>query len=633
MKPSLPPPHLSPDFLRRALEQTRDVLLLVGADGTVAEALGIGRLGYAEADVVGHPVFELVESAYHDFVQASIGRVASGEEVPPFELRALYADGLPRWFEISSGRHVADDGSVWVVAVARDVEARKYAETSTLASEARYRALIDQSPVGILVVDAELNVVSANDAYVRQVGAPDLAALSDHNIMASPAFNSQAVAALAARVRVGEHITASLSYVSLFGKQVHVKVRASPIVDEAGEYASALLLFEDVSESRRLEEQLRQSQKMEAVGRLAGGVAHDFNNNLTVILGLAEFLEESADLTAEQRGAATEIVRASERSAALTRQLLAFSRRDRAVLEPVDLAPVLGQVESLLQLVLGEGVELVCEIEDGLPPIEADPKLFEQVLVNLATNARDAMPEGGQLRIVGREEGADVVVEVYDNGCGMDERTAGLSLEPFFTTKPAAQGTGLGLAVVYGIVKQFGGELALESTVDVGTCVRMHFPALDRRASESPPQSAVLPRGPVSSGGERILVLEDQEAVRRFLATGLRRYGYEVVEAATGEGALELARDSVPPIDLFLSDVRLPDLSGPETVAALRADLPDLRVLYMSGCTDAPRDAQGRMADGFDLLAKPFSLQHLATRVRDLLDAPATTDPPAVAGR
>ncbi len=256
-------------------------------------------------------------------------------------------------------------------------------------------------------------------------------------------------------------------------------------------------------------------------------------------------------------------------------------------------------------------------------PIEADPNLLAQVLVNLAANARDAMAGGGQVRIVARAADSDVVLEVHDDGCGMDEETVALSIEPFFTTKPADRGTGLGLAVVYGIVEQFGGTLEVDSAEGVGTCVRMRFPGLDRTAAPVAERAAKAGSGAGPRGVERILVLEDQPSVRSFLAAGLRRYGYDVLEAATGDEALAAASGAEPPIDLFLSDVRVPGGSGPETVSALVAERPGLRVLYMSGYTDAPRDASGRMPDGFDLLAKPFSLERLAKRVRELLDAPA----------
>jgi PAS domain S-box-containing protein len=501
----------------------------------------------------------------------------------------------------------------------RDIHERKLAESKILESESRYRALVDQSPLGILFVDGELNLISANDAYARQVGAPSLDALQGHNIMASPALNLEGIQAIAERVRAGETISTSVSYESLFGKHVDVRVHIAPIFGEDGEFSAAQLLFEDVSESRRLEDQLRQAQKMEAVGRLAGGIAHDFNNNLTVILGMAEMLAAGEHLDPADRETAQEIVRAAERSAALTRQLLTFSRNDRVALEPVDLGDVVSQLAPMLRRVLGEAIELSWSCASELKPIQADPLLLEQVVVNLAVNARDAMPDGGALRItVSATDENQVALEVKDDGVGMDEDTRTHSIEPFFTTKETGEGTGLGLSMVYGVVRQFQGTLDLESTVGAGSRIRMCFPAV-----EAEPQSAA-PTLPYESRsyGERILVLEDQPQVRTFVARILQREGYEVLQAETGPDALALVRSADPPIELLVSDVRIPNMSGPETVSALRQEHPGLRVLYISGHNDLAQDADGLMADGFEVLAKPFSVETLRKSVRRTLDAP-----------
>ncbi len=613
-------PTLDIEFLSAVLAQTSDVVLVLRRDGSIAASVGSENMGYSEAEALGRDVFDFIDPGDLRKARAGFERAVQGESLQPIDVAVVNADGSKHLYEVAPARIPDAEGDMWIVVVLRDIHHRRVLETSVRSSEERYRALVEQSPLGILVVDDELNLVAANQAYADQVGAPSLEALRGHNIMASPGVDEDAVKRIGDRIRNGETLSTSLSYESIFGKKVDVRVNVAPARNEAGEFVAAQMIFEDVSESRRLEEQLRQSQKMEAVGRLAGGVAHDFNNNLTIILGLAEQLA-GASVEPDEREAVNEIVRAAERSAALTNQLLAFSRRDQAELVGVDINRVVAQLEPMLRRVLGARVELSVSLTPDPVVIEADARLLEQVIVNLALNARDAMPNGGNLSVrVSEDSSVGVRLEIEDDGEGMDEETRVLSVEPFFTTKSGSGGTGLGLCTVYGIVCQFNGSMQLESELGRGTRVSIQFPIL----AGLPPKENTHRRDGARTrevvGCEVVLVLEDQPSVRKFLCKTLERQGYTVLSATDGAEAIDRARSATPPVDLIVSDVHLPDISGPETVATLRAEHPDLQVIYISGYTDLPRDADGRLEDGFELIAKPFSVDHLLSRVRSLMD-------------
>jgi len=390
-------------------------------------------------------------------------------------------------------------------------------------------------------------------------------------------------------------------------------------------------------ERKQLEEQLRQSQKMEAIGRLAGGIAHDFNNLLTVITGYSEVamsrLREGDPLRME----IAEIKQAGHRAAALTSQLLAFSRRQ--VLQPkvLDLNVVVMNLEKLLHRLIGEDVNLVVSLAPGLGHIHVDPGQVEQVLMNLSVNARDAMPRGGKLVIetqnvdfigsaVGRplsmQPGSYVMLVVSDTGCGMDDYTRSHVFEPFFTTKEHGKGTGLGLSTVYGIVKQANGEILLDSKQDQGTTFTIYFPRVQDRtstASEAGSQSSMT-----HSGTETLLLVEDEPAIRALAGDILRRTGYKVLEARHGVEALLTGSQYLGTIDLLITDVIMPQMSGGEVAERLVHERPDMKVLYISGYTDDTIIHHGVVKEGTAFLQKPFSPDALIHKVRQVLDASET---------
>jgi nitrogen-specific signal transduction histidine kinase len=388
----------------------------------------------------------------------------------------------------------------------------------------------------------------------------------------------------------------------------------------------------DISERKLLEAQFRQAQKMEAVGRLAGGIAHDFNNLLTAITGYADLALEDLPEGDPIRHDMKEILRAAYRAAGLTRQLLAFSRQQVLAPRVLDLNEVVRSVDQMLHRLIGEDIDLQTVLAPGLGRVKADPGQLEQVIVNLAVNARDAMPAGGNLTIetadiemsetLGRDlttvpAGHYVMLAITDSGTGMDEHTKARIFEPFFTTKEQGKGTGLGLATVYGIVKQSGGFIWVYSEPGHGTTFKIYLPRVEGAA-----EALVPPVGPaeVPRGTETVLIVEDEAAVRALAKTALARKGYRVLEAANGGEALLLCEAEQAPIHLLVTDVVMPGLGGADLAHRFAPLRPDMKVLFISGYTDQAAARDGKMPPGAAHLEKPFSLDGLARKVREVLD-------------
>ena len=410
----------------------------------------------------------------------------------------------------------------------------------------------------------------------------------------------------------------------------------SPVRDSGGEIVNYVCAGRDVTRERDLEEQLRQSQKMEAVGQLAGGIAHDFNNLLTAIMGNSELLLGNMERDDTRRADVEEIRHAGARATALTRQLLAFSRRQ--VLEPaiLDLNSVVENVSKMLQRLIGEQIELITTLEPDLGQVNADPGQIEQVVLNLALNARDAMPDGGTLLIetanseldeeyggtdVRVAPGPYVMIAVSDSGQGMDELTRSRIFEPFFTTKESGKGTGLGLSTVYGIVKQSNGYIWVYSEPSQGTTFKIYLPRSEEAEAASQPHPAQAVER-VHGGGETALLVEDDDGVRAVVRRTLESGGYVVLEARTVEDALRLAEKHPGVIDFLITDLVMPELSGRELAALVARRRPSIRVLFMSGYSDSAVLGRGMLTADMEFLAKPFTQDRLLDKVRRVLEAP-----------
>ncbi len=496
-------------------------------------------------------------------------------------------------------------------------------------AEIRYRALFEESPAGVLVIDPEtLLPVEFNETTCRQLGysRQEFAQLrvGDYEALEGPADTR----ARTERVLSEGRADFETQHRTKTGEIRHVQVVVKKT--ELGGKPVLHCVFRDITERKQLEEQCQQARKMEAIGRLAGGVAHDFNNLLTVINGYGDLLLGKLDARDPMYERLTEIRKAGERAAELTQQLLAFSRRQIVQPKVLDLNQVVRDVEKLLRRVLGEDIELMTVLDPELGRLKADAGQITQVLMNLAVNARDAMPDGGHLLIetanvdlsqryakehLEIDPGAYVRITVSDSGIGMDPATQARIFDPFFTTKKSGEGTGLGLSTVHGIVKQAGGSIYVYSEVGQGTTFKIYFPRVD----ETQPVEEAKPGVGTLRGRETILVVEDQAELRKLAELVLKSYGYKVLESGNAGEALLKAERHSGPIHLLLTDVVLPGMSGRELAERLKPLRPDMRVLYMSGYTENVIAHRGTLEEGIEYLAKPFAPEGLARKVREVL--------------
>jgi two-component system cell cycle sensor histidine kinase/response regulator CckA len=529
---------------------------------------------------------------------------------------------------------LAFDGMAEVLERRQDEAER--ARAALRESERRFRLFMDMSPLIAFIKDAEGRLIYANANAVRAIGRPVREILGCTNEEIYPAEVAEVVSRNDARMLASQQPMESTEVLPApGGSPVPHMVFRFPISQPDGRTLLGGVAV-DTSARQRLEEQFRQAQKLEAVGRLAGGVAHDFNNILTAIMGYSQLLARRLPADGAPGREAAEILKAAERAAGLTRQLLAFSRRDVSQPRPVELNGLVSGMGKMLRRLIGEDVDLVVSSGAGLRPIQADPGQIEQVLMNLVVNARDAMPDGGRITIATRnvavdEErarglgdlppGAYVALVVSDTGAGMDAETRAHIFEPFFTTKGPEKGTGLGLSTVYGIVQQSGGTIDVESAPGAGTTFTLYFPA---RTGQAPLPDAPERDDAIPTGRETVLVLEDQEAVAAVMRETLEMVGYTVLEARSGREALALLERRKQPVHLVVSDVVLPETQGPEIARRILERCPGARILFVSGYTARPLPGPDLMGAATGFLSKPFTPSALARKIRELLDAPET---------
>jgi len=433
----------------------------------------------------------------------------------------------------------------------------------------------------------------------------------------------------AIRARTTAHNTSHVLLVARDNTEIAIEQSAAPLLDERGRLQGAILVFRDITGRRQLEEQLSQARKMDAVGRLAGGVAGDFNNVLTVINGYSDMLRAQISPASPLRRFADEILYAGERAAALTRQLLTFSSGQAAQPKACDMNSLIASMEPMLRRLLGDSIELIALPGPGLGFVQVDGSQMQQAIMNLATNARDAMPNGGKLVIetsnidmdedaakkAGLKPGDYVMLAVSDTGCGMDAETRSRLFEPFFTTKGQGKGSGLGLSMVYGTVRQSEGQITVYSQVNCGTIFEIYLPRVEAGEEVQP-----VRRTATAKGSETILLVDDEEGVRKLVSAVLTSGGYTVIEAANGSAALSIYEKNSHKIDLVLTDIVMPQMNGFELSARLAERDSELPVLYISGYRDSPMNSSpGEPVKAF--LNKPFTPDTLLSKVREVLDS------------
>ncbi len=522
--------------------------------------------------------------------------------------------------------------------------ALRAAQESLRRSEANFRSLVTNAPYGICSCDSSGKILDANPAFLELLGLASPEEVVGKHIYSLYADTDQWFE-LADYLRAGSPFKGLIAEWKRKGASNNTAVRVSgrSVSNIRKEGVIFELFAEDVTERRALELQLRQSQKMEAVGRLAGGIAHDFNNLLMVISGYSEFLLERLGAEPHLRGPAQEIASAAERASSLTRQLLAFSRKQMLAPRIVNLNDIATENFRMLNRMIGEDIDLVTIPGKNLWPVRADAGQIEQVIMNLAINARDAMPSGGNLTIetanvtlndedarvhAPLKPGDYVMFAISDTGIGMDAETQSHIFEPFFTTK-GTKGTGLGLSTVYGIIKQSGGYIWVYSEIGRGTTFKIYLPRVAAVGESMAQISAPAQAQKVEPGTETILLVEDEANLRYLARQYLEKQGYKVIEAADGAVAMQIAVAHEAVIHLLLTDVIMPGMNGRELAQRIAEIRPNVKILYMSGYTENVIGHNGMLEPGIRLLQKPFNLRDLKNIVREVLDA--TPTPPEVA--
>lgn len=631
-------PYAPLSAYRRLYELTPAMMHTVDADGRIVAVSDewLRVLGYDREEVLGRRSRDFLTTASKAYLDA-VGEREFGEEHGlrdvPYTFRSK--EGDPVHVLLSAVGEVDEEGRpVRTIAVLQDVTPRRRAEEV----RDRFEKIMHATPDLVGIADRSGRTIYINPAGARMLGGEpdDFVGLPIEEIH-PPGVASRIFATLVPTALEEGHWEGEVTLLSLDGEEIPAHMVGIVHTDADGEPEFFSTVMRDLREWKKLERHLRRSQKMQALGRLAGGVAHDFNNVLAVITGAARILREEVEDDPRLAEEVEEIELAAERATVLTRQLLASGKGQLMRPEVVDPADTVREIASFLRRLVGEAHPLEVEVEDDLPPIRVDPTQMEQVLMNLGVNARDAMPGGGRILIeVGRADADDipeapddgvaperpvwVEIAVEDRGVGMTEEVAAQMFEPFYTTKPAGEGTGLGLSTVYGIVRQSGGRIGVRSVPGEGTRLSVFLPAAD--ASEGEREEVdreASTDAPEDTGGEarsgRILVVEDDIHVRRVLARFLRRFGHDVVETPDGREALALLEREE--FDVLLTDAVMPDLTGAELIELVRGRYPDLEVILMSGYL---RDdvAEG-ITGSFEFLQKPVSPEELRACVAGLL--------------
>jgi len=624
-------------MLSRAVEQSPVMVVITDSDGRIeyVNPQVAEQTGFSAEELIGANPRIFKSGRTPTKVYQNLWKtITSGKEWRG-EFHNRKKNGESYWVSASIGPITNAAGEIThFVANEENITERKESEEALRQSEARYRSLVEGATYGIYSSDVDGRFLDVNPALVAMLGydsEAELLALDPARDVYQDPGDSRQLAERIARKRRLQRMEAL--WKRRDGGQITVAL-SGRLRRQPGGQESFEIMVEDVSERWRLERELLQAQKMEAVGRLAGGVAHDFNNLLTVIGGYVDLLRENLGLDDPMRRDLMEIRSATDRAAALTRQLLAFSRRQ--VLQPVvlDLNDVITDLQKMLGRVIGEDVHLLTKLDPSVGRVRADAGQIEQVIMNLVINARDAMPDGGKLTIettnveldedysqqhIAAEPGPYVMLSVSDDGSGMDEETRAQIFEPFFTTKERGKGTGLGLSTVYGIIKQTGGFIWVYSEPGQGTTFKIYLPRIGESDSRVEPRRA---QKEALVGTETILLVEDEQSLRALTGRILGQCGYSVLTATDAPEALVLSERHEGPIHLMVTDVVMPQMSGTELAERLAPLRPEMKVLYVSGYTQNGIVHHGVLNPDAFFLQKPFDRKSLTRKIREVLDSP-----------
>ena len=635
------------------LETLPDAIVAVDRDGTIIQVNSQAEelFGYDRDELIGQKVEMLVPESYRrqhhhhreNFAQAPKTRRMKAD----LDLYGRRRNGSEFPVEISLSP-VSTENGMFVLSAIRDISERKrIAEELRRANEELHRrtaeqlgeyrsrlaSIIDSSEDAIIGKNLDGTIASWNKGAERIYGYTPEEVVGKHISLLAPTDRPDEIPEILQKTARGESVEHYESVrVTKDGRHLDVSISVSPLRDAKGDIVGASAIARDITAQKRAEGQLQQSQKMEAIGRLAGGVAHDFNNILGIINACTEFLRDRIDPNAESSVYVENIKKATERGSSLTHQLLTFSRTPAIQPCILDLNERLKDISKLLRPLMGDDVEVLVVSKSPSAVVEADPGQLDQVLVNLAVNARDAMPRGGKFILETRAmkfdeafaeqhqamaAGRYVLLAISDTGNGMDEATVSRVFEPFFTTKEVGKGTGLGLATVYGIVKQSAGHILVYSEPGYGTTFKIYLPSADHKIGlgSKTEVETVAPK----RQGTTILLVEDDEIMRSLTRQLLQEHGYTVVEADDGKSALEWVQSHPGPIDLLLTDVVMRRMSGPELVERLNASHPNLKVVYMSGYTGELIAEREVLRRGITLLEKPFTRTALLNTIHTTL--------------
>ena len=632
--------RVSAERLRAVFDASPDGVMALTADGhvidcnaSIVEALGVRSV----ADVVGSYGLDFIAPEQREAAFAQLQEVLRVGAVRSLEYDVERPDGERFPVEVSANAISDQEGNrVGVVLALKDISARRAAEQEVQELNQFRHSIFDQANIWLHVLDRDLNTIAWNRAAAEISGISPEEALHSQftwEVMYPDPDERESMMNIAREIiedgLVLENRETRICTRS--GDTRSISWHARRLLDADGGPIGLLAMGRDVTEHKQLETQLRQAVKMEAIGRLAGGIAHDFNNMLTAILGNVQLISMRMDQNDDNQRLLGDIRVAARRSADLTRQLLAFSRKQAREPEALDLNAVIERIEPMLQRMIGEDISVLTNLDPDLGLTMADPSQTDQVLMNLVVNARDAMPNGGILTIetanraldesyaagyADLEPGRYVMLSVSDTGIGMDRETQERIFEPFFTTKPEDHGTGLGLATVYGIVSQSGGHIYVYSEPGEGTTFKVYLPLLESGEAAGFDERA---SGEDLTGGETILLVEDEDIVRDLIATVLRRHGHSVLTAAGRDEALEVAAGYSGRIDIMVTDVVMPGKSGVELAEAMVHVRPEMPVLFISGYAENMIVQQGVSRDGVHYLPKPFDPEKLLRKIRAVL--------------